>query len=62
MPETKSEIRAVLFDLGETLLNFGRFSATRVFRQGARLSYEFLKNCGQPVGNFEYYCWSKSGT
>jgi len=58
MPETKSEIRAVLFDLGETLLNFGRFSATRVFRQGARLSYEFLKNCGQPVGNFEYYCWS----
>jgi len=47
-----------LFDLGETLLNFGRFSATKVFREGARLSYEFLKSCGQPVGNFEYYCWS----
>lgn len=58
MPEKKSEIRAVLFDLGETLLNFGRFSATRVFREGARLSYEFLKSCGQPTGNFEYYCWS----
>jgi len=48
----------VLFDLGETLLNFGRFSPTRVFRQGARLSYDYLKSCGQSVGNSEYYCWS----
>ena len=53
----KTQIKAVLFDLGETLLNFGRFSATRAFRQGARLSYDYLKSCGQPVGNFEYYCW-----
>jgi putative hydrolase of the HAD superfamily len=50
-------INAVLFDLGETLLSFGKFNATRLFRQGARLSYDFLKSCGQPVGNFEYYCW-----
>ena len=50
-------INAVLFDLGETLLNFGKFNATRLFRQGARLSYDFLKSCSQPVGNFEYYCW-----
>jgi putative hydrolase of the HAD superfamily len=57
MPEKRREIKAVLFDLGETLLNFGRFSPTRVFRQGARLSYEYLKSCGQAVGNFEYYCW-----
>ncbi len=54
----ESRIKAVLFDLGETLLNFGRFSATRIFRQGARLSYDYLKSCGQPVGNFERYCWS----
>ena len=54
----ESRIKAVLFDLGETLLNFGRFSATRIFRQGARLSYDYLKSCGQSVGNFEYYCWS----
>ncbi|HUS73871.1 MAG TPA: HAD family hydrolase [Sedimentisphaerales bacterium] len=52
-----NQIKAVLFDLGETLLNFGRFSATRLFRQGARLSYNYLKSNGQPVGNFEYYCW-----
>ena len=48
----------MLFDLGETLLNFGKFSATRIFRQGARLSYDYLRSCGQSVGNFEYYCWS----
>jgi putative hydrolase of the HAD superfamily len=57
MPEKRREIKAVLFDLGETLLNFGRFSPTRVFRQGARLSYEYLKSCSQTVGSFEYYCW-----
>jgi len=57
MSETKDEIRAVLFDLGETVLNFGRIKATRLFRQGARLSYDFLKSRGQPVGNFEVYCW-----
>jgi HAD superfamily hydrolase (TIGR01549 family) len=57
MQEARCEIKAVLFDLGETLLNFGKFSPTRLFRQGARLSYDFLKSHGQPVGNFEYYCW-----
>jgi len=55
MPDRK--IKAVLFDLGETLVNFGRVNTTRLFRQGARLSYDFLKSSGQPVGNFNYYCW-----
>ena len=55
MPDKK--IKAVLFDLGETLVNFGKIKAGRLFRQGARLSYDFLKSCGQPVGNFQYYCW-----
>ena len=50
-------IKAVLFDLGETLLSFGKVNTTRLFRQGARLSYDFLKKTGQPVGNFNYYCW-----
>jgi len=57
MRDTRYEIRAVLFDLGETVLNFGKIRATQLFRQGARLSYDFLKSRGQPVGNFEYYCW-----
>jgi HAD superfamily hydrolase (TIGR01549 family) len=27
-----------------------------LFREGAKLSYEYLKSCGQSVGNFEIYC------
>jgi len=57
MRDKGHEIKAVLFDLGETLLDFGKVKTTRLFRQGARLSYDFLKSSGQPVGNFEYYCW-----
>jgi putative hydrolase of the HAD superfamily len=53
-----NQIKAVLFDIGETLLDFGKIKATRLFRRGARLSYDYLKSCSQPVGNFEYYCWS----
>ena len=46
-----------MFDLGETLLNFGKVDKSRIFQQGARLSYDFLKSQGQPVGNFKYYYW-----
>jgi len=49
------EIKAVLFDLGETIISFGRVKALGLFRQGARLSYDFLKDCGQHVGSFECY-------
>jgi putative hydrolase of the HAD superfamily len=49
------KIKAVLFDYGETLLQFGKVKTTHLFRQGARLSYAFLKQQGQPVGNFTFY-------
>lgn len=52
------QVKAVLFDLGETLINFGKVRTTRLFRQGARLSYDFLREQGQPVGHFEWYCWT----
>ena len=55
MPDRR--IKAVLFDLGETLLNFGRADMGRLFRQGAELSYNFLRSCNQPVGGLKYYCW-----
>lgn len=42
MPEQK--IKAVIFDLGETLINFGRVNTIRFFLQGARLSYDYLKS------------------
>jgi HAD superfamily hydrolase (TIGR01549 family) len=49
------EIKAVLFDLGETLLSFGRFSKTRLILQGARSSYDYLREQDQPVGSFAGY-------
>jgi len=55
MPDKK--IKAVLFDLGETLLNFGKVDTNQLFKEGARLSYDFLKRVRQPVGSFNYYCW-----
>jgi HAD superfamily hydrolase (TIGR01549 family) len=55
MPGKK--IKAVLFDLGETLVDFGRVNTIKVFRQSAKLTYEFLKSCNQPLGSFEWYCW-----
>jgi len=48
-------IKAILFDLGDTLLNFGRVRTTQVFRQSARLTYDYLVSCGQPVGSFRWY-------
>ncbi len=56
MQDARSEIKAVLFDLGDTLLNFGKVETGRLFRQGCHLSYEFLRSCGQPVGTFRCYC------
>jgi len=49
------KIKAVLFDLGDTLLNFGKIQTNKVFRQSARLTYDYLKSCGQPVSNFAWY-------
>jgi len=48
-------IKAVLFDLGETLLNFGRIKPTEIFTAGAKSSYNYLKSMAQPVGNLRWY-------
>jgi len=50
-----SLVRAVLFDLGETLLRFGPLCPQALFNQAARLSYDYLKGLGQPVGSFARY-------
>ena len=55
MPEHR--IKAVVFDLGETLLMFGRVDTRKLFRQAARLTYDFLRDCSQPVPNFWLYEW-----
>lgn len=49
------EIRAVLFDLGETILNFGRVNTTRAFLRGARATHTFLRQQSQPVAPFPWY-------
>lgn len=48
-------IKAVIFDLGETILNFGKLNPVTFFRQGARLTYDYLKSLSQPVGGFGIY-------
>ena len=55
-------IKAVLFDLGETLLSFGPIDTAGLFRQSARLSYDFLKSHDQPVDGFKCYCWRNLGS
>ena len=57
IPLAERRIKAVLFDIGETLLDFGPVNTSKLFRRGARLSYEFLKSTGQPVGGYNLYCW-----
>jgi HAD superfamily hydrolase (TIGR01549 family) len=44
-----------MFDLGETLLNFGRVETMSVFQQSAKLSYDYLISHGQPAGKFWWY-------
>jgi len=49
------EIKAVLFDLGDTILNFGKVKTTHAFLEGARQSHAFLREQGQPIGAFWWY-------
>jgi putative hydrolase of the HAD superfamily len=51
------KIKAVLFDLGDTLLHFGKIDTIRLFAAGARSSYDYLKEQGQSVGSFTFYLW-----
>jgi putative hydrolase of the HAD superfamily len=51
----ETQIKAVMFDLGETLLNFGKVETMRVFRQSATQTYDYLISHGQPAGRFWWY-------
>jgi len=52
-----TQIKAVLFDLGETLLNFGKVDTTALFKKAGKLSWNYLKQSDQPVGNLKPYLW-----
>ncbi len=51
------QIKAVIFDLGDTLLNFGKVDTGSLFLKAGKLSYEYLKNAGQPVCGYQRYLW-----
>ena len=50
-------VEAILFDLGDTLINFGigRKEAEVMFKRGARLSYDYLFARGRAVGTYGNY-------
>ncbi len=54
------KIQAVFFDLGETLLNYGRVNMARMFRAGAHMAYEYLQELGHTLPPFERYVFWKN--
>jgi len=48
-------IRGILFDLGDTLLEFGKIDAVKLFSIGARRGYQYLAELGLPLPNFAVY-------
>ncbi len=49
------QVEAILFDLGQTLLEFGRLRTGRLFALSAQSSYQWLKANQQPVPPFWRY-------
>ncbi|MDY7010428.1 MAG: HAD family hydrolase [Planctomycetota bacterium] len=50
-----TRIKGILFDLGDTLLDFGPVDTLKLFVEGARLAYAYLQQLGQPVPPFAKY-------
>lgn len=48
-------IKGILFDLGNTLLDFGRVDMLRLFKEGARQAYSYLQELNQPVPPFRRF-------
>ena len=48
-------LRGILFDLGDTLLDFGDVDVNAEFEKGARLAYDYLTDLGLPMPSFKAY-------
>ncbi len=48
-------IAGILFDLGDTLLDFTQVDIPAAFEEGARQAYEYLASLDQPMPAFEKY-------
>ncbi len=49
------QINGILFDLGDTLLDFGNVHIPSLFKNGAKLAYGYLKQLGHPLPAFAKY-------
>ena len=47
-----AKIKAILFDLGDTLLDFGPVDTLKLFGEGARQAYTYLQQLDQPLPTF----------
>ena len=52
---SKQPIKAVFFDFGDTIVDFGKVGQHYHFYLGAKLTYAYLKKLGQPTGPFKWY-------
>ncbi|NQU76758.1 MAG: HAD family hydrolase [Planctomycetes bacterium] len=50
-----ASLHGILFDLGDTLLDFGPVNTLKLFEQGARLTYAYLQALQLPVPTFRSY-------
>jgi len=48
-------ISGILFDLGDTLVDFGQVDVPALFEEGARQAYMYLESIQQPMPEFEKY-------
>ncbi len=47
-----NRVKGILFDLGDTLLNFGRVDISTLFEAGGHLAYNYLKSLGLALPTF----------
>ncbi len=50
-----ARIKGILFDLGDTILDFGPINTMGLFARGARLAYRYLQGLGHPLPPFRTY-------
>lgn len=50
-----ASVKGILFDLGDTLLDFGHVDTIDLFEQGAQLTYNYLKNLNLELPSFALY-------
>lgn len=48
-------IQGILFDLGDTLIDFGKLNIDEMFQQGAVRAYAYLKELEQPLPSFKKF-------